>query len=142
MFGNPAVYLSPNYKTKYLSAEDSGYIRRKLKLFPREFLLRELIFMDLDTISKLVFDVVESVRKNEDDSGAWVEFAVKFSRKNGFSPDFLLNIAKICDSKGMFREEYVFMKACALLGEGEQQIEAYFLSGVLAYFIGRKETAI
>lgn len=98
--------------------------------------------MDLDMINKLVFDVVELVRKNEDDPGAGVEFAVKFSRKIGVSPDFLLNIAKICDSKGMFREEYVFMKTCALLGEGEQQIEAYFLSGVLAYFIGRKETAI
>lgn len=98
--------------------------------------------MDLDIINKLVFDVVESVRKNEDEPGAGVGFAVQFSRKNGISPDFLLDVAKICDSKGMFREEYVFIKACALLADGEQRVEAYFLSGVLAYFMGRKETAI
>ncbi|WP_440945023.1 tetratricopeptide repeat protein [Methanosarcina sp. T3] len=98
--------------------------------------------MDLDMINKLIFGVVELVRENEDETGAGIEFAIQFSRKNGISPDFLLNIAKICDSKEMFREEYVFMKACALMGEGEQQIEAYFLSGVLAYFMGRKETAL
>jgi hypothetical protein len=98
--------------------------------------------MDLDVINKLVYDVVESVRKNEGETDEGVEFAFQFSRKNRISPDFLLNIAKICDSKGMFREEYVFLKACALLGEGKQQIEAYFLSGVLAYFMRRKETAL
>ncbi|WP_235282996.1 MULTISPECIES: hypothetical protein [unclassified Methanosarcina] len=98
--------------------------------------------MDLDMINKLVFDVVESVRRNENEPGAGVEFAVQFSRKNGISPDYLLNIAKICDSKGMFREEYVFMKACALLGEGGQRVEAYFLTGVLAYFMERKESAL
>lgn len=98
--------------------------------------------MDLDIVNRLIFDVVESVRKNEDEPCAEVGYTVQFSRQNGVSPDFLMNIAKICDSKGMFREEYVFMKACALLGKGEKQIEAYFLSGVLAYFIGRKETAL
>ena len=98
--------------------------------------------MDLDIINKLVFDVAESVRRNEGETDEGVEFVVWYSGKNRIPPDFLLKIAKICDSKGMFREEYVFMKACALLAEGEQRIEAFFLSGVLAYFMGRKETAI
>jgi hypothetical protein len=34
--------------------------------------LGELIFMDLDMINKLVFDVVESVRINEDEPGAGI----------------------------------------------------------------------
>ena len=33
-------------------------------------------------------------------------------------------------------------ESLCLLAEGEQRIEAFFLSGVLAYFMGRKETAI
>ncbi|WP_239450990.1 hypothetical protein [Methanosarcina horonobensis] len=44
--------------------------------------------MDLDIINKLVFNVVESVRKNEGEPDAGVEFSVQFSRKNGVSPDF------------------------------------------------------
>jgi hypothetical protein len=74
-----------NYQClKYLSAENNGEIRRKLKLFFRGAIFEGIDSCDMDIIDKLVFDVVESVRKIMVTPARGLNLQSGFQEKTGF----------------------------------------------------------
>ena len=67
---------------------------------------------NLDFINKLMLDTMEVLRDKNGDLRAGVDFVIESSKQNSISPEILFSLAKICASEKMYREEYIFSRAC------------------------------
>lgn len=92
--------------------------------------------MDLIAVDKLVSTVIEKVGPDKAELNSAIDIVLDFTDKNSLSPQILLELATVCERKGMYREEYVFAKACSLQASGKLQNDARFITGVMAYLLG------
>ena len=92
--------------------------------------------MEIDAIDKLVFHVIEKVAEDKCDLDEVVEFVISFSREHSLSPETLLKLSFIFGNDKMYREKYVFSRACTSFFSGKMREEAHMEAGKTASLLG------
>ena len=97
--------------------------------------------MEIDSVDKLVFRVIEQVAADNCDLDKVIEFIVSFSYEQSFSAEILLKLSLIFDKYEMYKEKYVISRARALLSSGRMREEALTEAGKTASLLGFGELA-
>ena len=94
--------------------------------------------MEMDAVDTLVSDVIEQVASNKKDLKSAVEFVVDFSGKHSVSPETLLKLSAVFDTEKMYKEKYMFSRACAELAGGKLREDSLLRAGNTALALGAK----
>ena len=97
--------------------------------------------MDYSRVDELVSEVIAKAGPERESLDSALDFTLDFAVTHSVPPEMLLELAAVCEQQGMYREEYVFAKACARLGSGKTRENAFFITGVMAYLMGYLEEA-
>ena len=92
--------------------------------------------MDFDVVDDFIYNLVGIIGSEQKNLCSAVDFALEYSKKKSFSPEFLLELSNACKQQKMHMEEYVFAKACFLRTSGKLHEDACFTLGTAAHVLG------
>ncbi|MDD4497837.1 MAG: tetratricopeptide repeat protein, partial [Methanosarcinaceae archaeon] len=97
--------------------------------------------MEMESSDASISTLIACVASNDDLESA-IDFAVDFAARYSIIPKTLFELTSICEKEEMFREKYVFARACAASSDGKLREDAYLLAGDTALFLKQKDRAL